>query len=314
MSHPRTVNPRAPLPRLLLPLAALLLALAGPSVHAQPPPPSAGRAIFYTEPGYKGETLVVEAGGAADNLEFVRDRRGRPFNDRISSVRFEGSVRVAVFENSQFRGAFTWINRDTPDLTAFSLGDRSKASWNEAVSSLQVEAVRRGADVFTAWERRDAERAVRAAYRDYLGREADSSGLRFYTGRLLDAGWSEEQLRDVFRRSPEFKDRDLDAIVRRVYREELGRDPDPSGIAAYTRGLSRGMTEPELRAELRRSREAAEFRARETVTRAYREVLRRDPDPGGLANYVRLMVDKGWTDAKVRTALRGGDEFRNLPR
>ena len=144
---------------------------------AQPPP---GRALFYTEPGYRGECLVIEVGATTENLEFIRDKRGRPFNDRIASVRLEGPVRVAVFENSQFRGAFTWVNRDTPDLSAFSLGERSPTTWNKTISSLQVDSVRRGTNVFTAWERRDAERAVRAAYRDFLGREPDASGLRFY--------------------------------------------------------------------------------------------------------------------------------------
>lgn len=279
---------------------------------AQTPP--AGQATFFAEPGYRGDSFVVVAGTGADNLEFTRDRRGRPFNDRVASVRIEGAVRVAVFEHPQFRGAFTWINRDTPDLAAFSLGERSRKTWNDAVSSLQVDTVRRGTKAFTAWERRDAERAVRAAYRDFLGREADPEGLRFYSGRLLDAGWSDEQLKDVFRRSPEFKERDLAAIIRRVYHDELGREPDPSGIAAYTRGLGRGMTESEFRAELRRSREGAEHRSRGIVTKAYREVLRREPDPAGLETYLRLMVDKGWDDSKVRAALRSGDEFRNLPR
>ncbi len=276
--------------------------------------PAGGRAVFFSEPGYKGDSFTVAAGTGVENLATQRDRHGRPFNDRVASIRFEGAVRVAIFEHPQFRGAFTWINRDTPDLAAFSLGERSRAVWNEAVSSLQVETVRRGTDVFTAWDRRDAERAVRAAYRDFLGREADNDGLRFYSGRLLDAGWSLDQLKDVFRRSTEFKQRDLGAIIRRVYADELGREPDPSGVASYTRGLSRGMTEPEFRAELRRSREGAEFRAKSVVARAYREVLRREPDPAGLETYLRLMVDKGWDDAKVRAALRSGDEFRNLPR
>ena len=274
----------------------------------------AGRALFYTEPGYKGECLIIGANQTAENLEFLRDRRGRPFNDRIASVRLEGPVRAAIFEHSQFRGAFTWLSNDMPDLSATSLGDRSKAHWSETVSSIQVEFVRGGPRPFIAWEQRDAERAVRAVYRDYLGREPDPAGLRNYTGRLLDAGWSEEQLRDVFRRSPEFRERDVETIIRRAYRDELGREPDAPGVGAYVRGLNRGMTEPELRAELRRSREAVEYRARESVTRAYRELLRRDPDPAGLENYVRLIVQKGWDDSKVRDALRRGDEYRTTPR
>lgn len=300
----------------LLSLAALALPARAqpPPAPAGPPPPPVGRALLYTEPLYKGECLVIEAGGYADNLELMRDGRGRSFNDRISSVRFEGPVRVAIFENSQFRGAFTWLNRDTPDLSALSVGDRGKNSWNETVSSVQVEAVRAGAPAFIAWERRDAERAVRAVYRDYLGREPDPAGQRVYVGRLLDSGWSEEQLRDNFRRSDEFKNRDLNALIKRAYTEELGRDPDPSGLAAYTRSLGRGMTEPELRAELRRSKEAAEHRARAAVTKAYREILRRDPDPAGLDTYMKAMLQKGWDEARVRDGLRRSDEFRALPR
>lgn len=175
-------------------------------VSAQTPP--AGRATFYAEPGYRGESFVVVAGTGADNLEFTRDRRGRPFNDRVASVRIEGAVRVAVFEHPQFRGAFTWINRDTPDLAAFSLGERSRTTWNEAVSSLQVDTVRRGTKAFTAWERRDAG-ARRARGLPRFARRPTPRGLRFYAGRLLDAGWSDEQLKDVFRRSSEFKERDL---------------------------------------------------------------------------------------------------------
>jgi hypothetical protein len=300
-----------PLLRALL-VCAFVVSLVPSLGRAQQSP--AGRALFYTEPGYKGDCLVVESGRSVENLELVRDKRGRTLNDRISSVRLEGSVRAAVFEHSQFRGAFRWLDRDTPDLAAYSLGDRTKTTWNETVSSLQVEPVRRNPDTFVAWERRDAERAVRATYRDYLGREPDAAGLRTYTGRLLDAGWSEEQLRDVFRKSPEFKERDINAIIRRAYREEIGREPDASGLGAYVRALGRGMTEPELRAELHRSREGAEFRARETVTRAYRELLRREPDPSGLENYVRMMLQKGWDEAKVRDALRRGDEYRNSPR
>jgi hypothetical protein len=292
-------------------LAPLGIALALPPLSAQPNT-AAGRALFYTEPDFRGECLIVEAGGVADNLELTRDQRGRPFNDRISSVRFEGSVRVALFEHSQFRGNFTWINRDTRDLTAYSLGDRSGANWTEAVSSVQVEALRRDARPFIGWQPRDADRAVRAAYRDIFGREPDPTGVRFYTGRLLDAGWSEQQLRDALRRSDEFKNRDLDAIVRRVFREVLGRDPDASGLAAYTRGLSRGMTEPELRAELGRSREGAQHKARETVIRVYHELLKREPDQAGLENYVTQLVQGRLDEAKLRDVIRRGDEFKQL--
>ena len=293
--------------------AALALAPAFvSSVPAQPAAP-AGRVSFFTELDYRGEVLVVEAGANIDNLEFLRDQRGRSFNDRFRSVRPEGPVRVAIFEHSQFRGAATWLNRATPDLTAFSLGERGAVTWDRAISSLQVEAAPAG-PVFYQWSSRDADRALRAAYRDILNRDPDPDGLRFYRGRLLDAGWSEPQLRDALRRSDEFRSRDFSAIVRRVYREVLGGDPDASGLASYTRALSRGKTEAELRAELRRSKEGDALSVTAAITRAYRDILKRDPDPAGLENYRHLVREKAWDENRIREDLRRSDEFRQLPR
>ena len=132
--------------------------------------------------------------------------------------------------------------------------------------------------------------------------------------RLLDAGWSEPQLRDALRRSDEFRARDFAAIVRRVYREVLGRDPDASGLATYTRTLSRGQTEAELRAELRRSKEGDALSVTAAITRAYRDILKRDPDPAGLDNYRRLVREKAWDENRIREDLRRSEEFRQLPK
>lgn len=152
-------------------LATLALVLTASGLRAQPAAP-ASRASFFTELDYHGEILVVETGASVDNLEFLRDSRGRPFNDRFRSVRIEGPVRVAVFEHSQFRGAATWLNRATPDLTAFSLGQTNAITWDRAISSIQVEAAPTG-PVFFQWSTRDADRALRAAYRDVLNRDPD---------------------------------------------------------------------------------------------------------------------------------------------
>ncbi len=274
----------------------------------------AGRAIFFTERDYRGDSLVVEVTAAIENLELIRDSHRRPFNDRFRSVRIEGPVRVVVFEHSQFRGAATWLNRTTPDLGAYSLGqNNNRANWDREISSLQVEPAPAG-PLFSSWKARDAERAIRAAYRDVLSRDPDAAGARFYLGRLLDAGWSENQLHDALRRSDEFRSRDFEAIVRRVYREVFSRDPDASGLAAYTRALSRGQTEAELRAELRRSKEGDAISVTAAITRAYREVLRRDPDPVGLDNYRRLVRDKAWDENRIREDLRRSAEYRQLPK
>ena len=292
-------------------LAALLAVL--PPSSAQPPPPVAtARAYFYTEPEFQGEVFVVAAGNAVNNLELIRDSRGLPFNDRVRSVQLEGPVRVLMYEHADFQGASMWLNGDVPDLGAFAIGPSSSSTWDRNISALQVQTVAHNVVAFVRWDRRDAERLVRASYRDILGRDPDGPGLRLYVSRLIEAGWSEEQLRDSLHRSDEFRHRDLDAIIRRAYREILDRDPDASGLSAYQRSLSRGMTEGEMRAELSRSREGSEKQVTVAITRAYHEILRRDPDPAGLANYTKFMRQKGWSESDVREDLRRSAEFRNL--
>ena len=53
-----------------------------------------------------------------------------------------------------------------------------------------------------------------------------------------------------------------------LYREILGRDPDPSGIATYTAAMANGMTADQLRAILANSDEARNRPAGETATPA----------------------------------------------
>lgn len=291
-------------------LRFLLLLAAATPLFAQNQP---ARVVLFAEPNYRGETLVVEAGADLTNLARVRDSRGQSWNDRVASVRVEGGVVLVAYENSDFRGAQTTITRNSADLATLSLGDRSGSDWSRRISSLRAEPVQPGR-VVMAWNRRDAERAVRSAYRDILGRDPDDSGLRNYRDRLMDEGWTEDRLRDELRRSSEFKQRDVEGLVRKIFREVLGREPDPSGLATYTRRVRDGMSEAELRADLKRSQEYSELAAKEAVIRAYRDILRREPDPSGLENYSKLIRERGWDEKRVREVLRNSDEYRNLPK
>ena len=47
------------------------------------------------------------------------------------------------------------------------------------------------------------ERIVRRAYQDILEREPDAAGMRTYRSRIIDDDWTEEQVREALRRSPE---------------------------------------------------------------------------------------------------------------
>jgi hypothetical protein len=70
------------------------------------------------------------------------------------------------------------------------------------------------------------------------------------------------------------------------------------------------MLRDHLRSEDRYRQEAAEF----IVRRAYRDVLGREADPGGLRQYSWAVREKGWTESDVRDDLRKSAEYRNRPR
>lgn len=172
------------------------------------------------------------------------------------------------------------------------------------------------------------------AYRDYCGREPDAVELRLYRRRMLDEGWQPEQVR---RSIAQNRDRDRhrdrsgyrqpahrfpdsrvelthDEIIERAYDDLLERKPDAAGRDRYRRLLRQGQTEAQVRAAIRQSVEYRVTLPDSKTTRAYREVLGRDPDASGMESYRRKIVDRGWTEEDVKENLRQSAEYRNRQR
>jgi hypothetical protein len=107
----------------------------------------------------------------------------------------------------------------------------------------------------------DAERIVRRAYQDLLNREPDNAGMRLYRSRVIDDGWSETQVRDAIRASPEFRTANMmtrekaEEIVRRAYRAVLNREPDRGSQPYVDKVLRDRWTEEDVARELRKSDE-----------------------------------------------------------
>lgn len=173
-----------------------------------------------------------------------------------------------------------------------------------------------------------AEAIVRRAYQDILGRDPDPGGLRDYTSKMVNDGWSEWDVRNALRRSNEyaatggpalsFRTASADRIIRRAYLDILGREPDPAGLESYRRNiLEEGWDEYDVRRALIRSPERRQKRvavsvqaAEDMVRRAYRSVLAREPDPGGMTHYTSKVLYEGWNEEDVVRALRDSDEYR----
>ena len=166
----------------------------------------------------------------------------------------------------------------------------------------------------------DPDRVVRRAYEDILHREPDADGLRLYRSRMIDQNWSEQDVREALRKSPEYARRSsesADKIVRRAYQDVLGREPDTNGLYTYRNKVqNQGWDEQDVREALRKS---PEFRqknamtreqAEQVVRRAYESVLGREPDAGS-RGYVDHVLRDHWSEADVARELRNSDEYRS---
>jgi hypothetical protein len=123
------------------------------------------------------------------------------------------------------------------------------------------EALRKSAE-YDRVKQDSADRIVRRAYQDILGREPDDKGLVRYRNEILRNGWTERQVRDALRRSPEYREKTAmtrpkaEEIVNRAYRNVLGRDADQPGMEGYVQRVLRDKwTQADVERELRKSAE-----------------------------------------------------------
>ena len=142
-----------------------------------------------------------------------------------------------------------------------------------------------------------AERIVRQAYRDILGREPDASGLAQYTHSMLYDKWTEADVRRSLQSSQEYAQRNLGYGTNGqygTYGRYDNRDLRRSS-SSYGTGLYNGQ-------------------AAAMVRQAYISTLGREPDAVGMREYTARVVRDGWTQRDIVRALRSSDEYRNRVR
>ncbi|HZP47199.1 MAG TPA: peptidase inhibitor family I36 protein [Vicinamibacterales bacterium] len=214
---------------------------------------------FYEDTNFRGDYFCVGAGESVASLP-------RGMNDRISSIRIFGRAEATVFRDVRFDGKSSRFGFDVSDLR--------REGWNDTISSIRVRSTfddrgpsrdvdrDRDRDRGRRMSPGDADAIVRRSYRDLLGRDPDSAGMRQYRGRLLDDGWSEEDVRADIRKSPEFREKSVmtpekaRAIVRAAYLAVLKREPDAAGSAPYVERVIRDhWSQQDVERELRNSPE-----------------------------------------------------------
>lgn len=203
-------------------------------------------ACFYRDADYSGRYFCVQSGDGLRTLP-------RDADDEVSSIRVFGRVEVVVYRDSRFRGESLQFTSNVRDL--------EREDFNDRISSVEVRGRSYGGGNRPGWGGQNPDRIVRRAYRDILEREPDQAGLRLYRSRIIDDGWTEQQVREALRNSPEYREKrtmtweKAQEIVRRAYMNVLNREPD-SGSRGYVERVFRDKwTQADVERELRKSPE-----------------------------------------------------------
>jgi hypothetical protein len=152
-------------------------------------------------------------------------------NDRISSIRLFGNAAVTVFRDPSLRGQSRMVTSDLNDLRSLGFNDR--------ISSFEVESYR------------NSSRAV-PRYGNNVPYGADVP-----YGRVQQPNASNR-----------WTYRSAEDMVRRSFRNVLGRDADPSGLQSWTQTvIDNNWTQQDLERALRQSRE---YREQDQQSRARR--------------------------------------------
>jgi len=103
------------------------------------------------------------------------------------------------------------------------------------------------------------------------------------------------------------------SAIKAAYKKLLGRAPDPSGIASYN-DLSQSEIENAIRqsAEYKSKTGGGGTNYKAIVTKAYKDILYRNPDVGGLQNYINYL-QSGGSEANLREILSGSPEGQTAP-
>ena len=107
-------------------------------------PPEVG-ACFYQDAYFRGDYYCMKEGERSPIV-------APGFNDRISSIRVFGGVRVRIFNDGNFAGLTLMLDHDVRNLQEIPLADNPFKNWNDRISSI---AVFRDHD---EWERHDHDR------------------------------------------------------------------------------------------------------------------------------------------------------------
>jgi len=106
--------------------------------HPAPEHRPQGGVTFYADPDFRGESVWLEPGTSIDDLRDVTFESGRRVNDKVSSIRIEGGVRVTLFADPRFSGDRIDLTESVRDLRQLVRSPERHQSWDDCVTAVRV--------------------------------------------------------------------------------------------------------------------------------------------------------------------------------
>ena len=221
--------------------------------------------FFAPAPGHESHDnrLVDLQGSIAKSLgAYQQDKARRDLRTQSGYRRYSGEVDRDL--DRIIRQAYDEILRQVPDEEGLRYYRNRMTDYGWTEHDVRADLERRGAygrheTQMTRWQ---AERIVRRAYLDILGREPDP-GAEGWVEKVLRDRWTEEDVVRALRESEEYRRggqmtrRQAEQIVRRAYLDILGREPDPGAEGWVDKILRDRWTEQDV---VRALRESDEYR------------------------------------------------------
>jgi hypothetical protein len=196
------------------------------------------------------------------------------------------------------------------DLLGREPSRREVREWRSRSEGMTVEELEYEIRRTREFRSLTPERIITEAYRDLLERDPDPDGMRNYRRRIIERDWTAGDVRNAIRSSDEYRTKVADVIIDRAFDDLLERLPTGPERSEYRRRLLKDGTEDGIRRNIKKTDEYKYTIPREKITRAYQEILGREPDPEGLEHYRKRMINDGWSIDRVREALLKSPEYR----
>jgi hypothetical protein len=150
---------------------------------------------------------------------------------------------------------------------------------------------------------------IAKVYEAYLGRAPEAEGLKFWSDALA-SGASFATVSKAIRDSQEAKTFAADKanakkLVTSLYRDQLGREPEPEGLEFWSNSLAQGTPLSEISKGINQSLEGQNFDT-QYITSLYRQNLARNPEQAGYQYWLSEAQAAGYTPKEIEAFKKNG--------